>query len=167
MTGYNIIVIVTSLVLALVRINGVKGEIFQAIAHLFIGGVFVAALYSGLFVFWGIFSFLCVVDLGCFLADKTHRSSHDRLKDRLELADREAKRLEDMIVRNSQEHHNQVEILRRASVEIGQRMHAIEKHDILRRIEALEIKKNILPPAVWSPEELHQSGDNVVDSYPG
>lgn len=62
--------VVTCVLLAVMRITGCKTQAFQAVAHLFVGGLFGAwfagaprsvSLYPALI--------LSVVELGCFIAD--------------------------------------------------------------------------------------------------
>ncbi len=59
--------LIVSIVLALLRIGGEKGELFQAIAHLWAGGLFVAGVIRNRPALW-IAIALSLVELACFLA---------------------------------------------------------------------------------------------------
>jgi dolichyl-phosphate-mannose--protein O-mannosyl transferase len=66
----SLILTVASLVLGALRIHGEKGEIFQAIAHLFVGGLFVACWFS--FKWWHLVLAvgLCLLEVLVTLRDR-------------------------------------------------------------------------------------------------
>jgi hypothetical protein len=68
----EVLVLLTSVVIAALRIGGAKSASYQALAHLFLGGLGVSWMTG-----WRWFSFdallfwlLCVVEAGCFLAGR-------------------------------------------------------------------------------------------------
>jgi hypothetical protein len=62
----NTLLVLQSIIIALCRICGMKGKIFQATSHLFIGGLIGAAIINhSLFLIIQIIG-LCIVELLCF-----------------------------------------------------------------------------------------------------
>lgn len=70
MTPRVIILVVLSLAVAAARIAGVKHEAFQAIAHLFVGGLIGAWLIDPRKLYVNAFGSLCLVEVVCFLFDR-------------------------------------------------------------------------------------------------
>ena len=63
----NILLVLQSLIIALCRIYGIKGKRFEAVSHLFIGGLIGAAIINhSLFLIIQIVG-LSVVEVFCFL----------------------------------------------------------------------------------------------------
>ncbi len=56
--------------LCIFRVIGYKSQAFQAIAHLYMGGLFMGAYSKKSWLLWGVFTVLCVVEVFCFLRDK-------------------------------------------------------------------------------------------------
>ncbi len=67
-----------SLLLAGLRICGVKSQSFQAFAHLFVGGVFTAAFLEGNWLLWLMGGLLSAVELGTFIVQKV-KSHNERI----------------------------------------------------------------------------------------
>ena len=65
------LILITSIILGALRIGGEKGEIFQAVAHLRVGGLFVAGTLRSRSVLW-IAIALSVLELACFLVQFRH-----------------------------------------------------------------------------------------------
>ena len=65
------LILITSIILGALRIGGEKGEIFQAVAHLWVGGLFVAGTLRSRSVLW-IAIALSVLELACFLVQFRH-----------------------------------------------------------------------------------------------
>lgn len=62
----------TSFAIGLLRVFGFKSESYQAIAHIFVGGLFGAALATGYRDYWVMAVSLTVVEIIVFLAGEFH-----------------------------------------------------------------------------------------------
>ncbi len=60
------LILITSIILGALRIGGEKGEFFQAVAHIWVGGLFVLGTLRSRSVLW-IAIALSVLELACFL----------------------------------------------------------------------------------------------------
>lgn len=65
-----IVMIFTAFVLAYLRIDGHKSQLFQATAHLFVGGLIVAAITKKSWWCGGTAIVISLVELGVFIHDK-------------------------------------------------------------------------------------------------
>ena len=63
---FNILLILQSIIIALCRIFGMKGKIFQAVSHLWIGGLIGAAIINHSSLLIAQIVGLSVVELLCF-----------------------------------------------------------------------------------------------------
>lgn len=62
----------TAVFLAYLRISGEKSQLFQAVAHLFVGGLIAYAIATKSFRWCGVTALLIsLVELGVFIHDKT------------------------------------------------------------------------------------------------
>lgn len=68
MSKETVVIAIVALALGVLRASGYKDEVFQAIAHLVVGGLFVAWRYSKSIPYLVIFILLCVTELACFVA---------------------------------------------------------------------------------------------------
>lgn len=61
-----ILTLIVSIILGALRVGGQRGEIFQAVAHLWVGGLFVVGVLRSRSVL-GIAIALSLLELACFL----------------------------------------------------------------------------------------------------
>lgn len=64
------LIVVATVIISLARIYGLKDEAFQAVAHLFVGGLAGAWLVAKRSLYLDAFVALCVVEVLCFLFDR-------------------------------------------------------------------------------------------------
>lgn len=69
------IVVLISVALGFPRLLGHKGNIYKALAHVWVGGLGGAALAGGPAVCTWLFWALCILEVSCFLIFRTLRSS--------------------------------------------------------------------------------------------
>ena len=65
------LILIMSIILGALRIGGERGEIFQAVAHLWVGGLFVGGVLRSLSYLW-IAIALSLLELACFLVQFRH-----------------------------------------------------------------------------------------------
>lgn len=78
MTPSEIILAVLTLAIAVPRIAGVKHKSYQAVAHLFVGGLAGAWLVDHQWWYAALFVALCVVEVVCFAVGRSREQSSIR-----------------------------------------------------------------------------------------